>query len=116
MYDVALAPHSPLGPIALAACVQVAISAPNFIIQEMSVNIHYNTSPDPNFVSDLDTYLLNPQVFKVTKGHIPILEGPGLGIQIDEELVRRISANYVEKYPAWRNPIWRGEDGSLREW
>lgn len=29
MYDVALAPHSPMGPIALAACMQVDITAPN---------------------------------------------------------------------------------------
>ena len=28
-YDVAFAPHCPLGPIALAACMQVGISSPN---------------------------------------------------------------------------------------
>lgn len=28
-YDVALAPHCPLGPIALAACMQIATCAPN---------------------------------------------------------------------------------------
>jgi galactonate dehydratase len=40
-YDVAVAPHCPLGPIALAACMQVALLAPNFAIQEMSLRIHY---------------------------------------------------------------------------
>lgn len=115
-YDVALAPHSPIGPIALAACMQVAISAPNFVIQEMSLNIHYNKSPDPARDADLYTYLTNPEAFEIKDGHIAILQEPGIGIQINEHMVRETSANYVEKYPAWRNPIWRGEDGSLREW
>ncbi|KDB22558.1 hypothetical protein H109_05526 [Trichophyton interdigitale MR816] len=39
-YDVAIAPHCPLGPIALAACMQVDLSIPNFVIQEMSLGIH----------------------------------------------------------------------------
>ena len=34
-YDVAIAPHCPLGPIALAACMQVDLTTPNFVIQEM---------------------------------------------------------------------------------
>ncbi|KAG6887934.1 hypothetical protein C0992_010181 [Termitomyces sp. T32_za158] len=115
-YDVALAPHCPLGPIALAACMQIAISAPNFVIQEMSLNIHYNVSPDPTYSSDLDTYLVNPDVFKVVDGHVAALDGPGIGIEIQEALVREMSAKYVQNHPAWRNPVWRGEDGSLREW
>ncbi|KAF8069119.1 enolase C-terminal domain-like protein [Lyophyllum atratum] len=117
-YDVALAPHSPLGPIALAACMQVAINAPNFVIQEMSWNIHYNTAAcaDPAMRADLHTYMLNPDVFTVSEGHIPALEGPGIGIEINEAMVREVSAKYVATYPAWKNPVWRGEDGSLREW
>jgi len=116
MYDVALAPHSPLGPIALAACVQVAVSAPNFVIQEMSLQIHYNIGPDTNMNSDLDTFLLNPDVILVQDGYIISPQGPGLGIEINEPLVRQMSAKYIETYPAWRNPVWRGEDGGLREW
>lgn len=42
-YDVAVAPHCPLGPIALAACMQIAMCTPNFVIQEMGLTIHYNT-------------------------------------------------------------------------
>ncbi|KAK1090121.1 hypothetical protein LTR48_008924, partial [Friedmanniomyces endolithicus] len=41
-YDVALAPHCPLGPIALAACMQIGICTPNHQIQEMSLGMHYN--------------------------------------------------------------------------
>ena len=42
MYDVQLAPHCPLGPLALAACLQVGFATPNFLIQEQSIGIHYN--------------------------------------------------------------------------
>lgn len=106
-YDVALAPHCPLGPLALAACLQVAATAPNFVIQEMSLGIHYNQAD-----ADLLTYLRNPEVLAVTDGMVPVLEGPGLGVEINEEAVR--GAALIGH--RWRNPVWRGRDGSLREW
>ncbi|KAF5310736.1 hypothetical protein D9619_007890 [Psilocybe cf. subviscida] len=111
-YDVGLAPHCPLGPIALAACMQVAATVPNFFIQEMSWEIHYN---QPG-TADLHTYLVDPAVFAVKEGFVDILKLPGLGIEINEALVRERSAAYVANESAWRNPVWRGEDGSLREW
>ena len=40
-YDVALAPHCPLGPIALAACIQLDATCANAVIQEQSIGIHY---------------------------------------------------------------------------
>jgi galactonate dehydratase len=106
-YDVAIAPHCPLGPIALAACMQVALSTPNFVIQEMSLGIHYNTGGH-----DLLTYMQNPEVFDVTGGMVNMLTGPGLGVEMDEDKVRRLSGDC----PPWRNPVWRGPDGFLREW
>jgi len=111
-YDVGVAPHCPLGPIALAACIQVGTAVPNFFIQEMSWEIHYNQEG----VADLHTYLANPKVFEVSNGHVNILKEPGLGIEINEQLVRDKSKIYVKNESAWRNPVWRGEDGSLREW
>jgi len=45
-YDVALAPHCPLGPVALASCLQVDACSPNALIQEQSLNIHYNDTGD----------------------------------------------------------------------
>jgi galactonate dehydratase len=106
-YDVAIAPHCPLGPIALAACVQLALATPNFVIQEMSLGIHYNTREH-----DLLTYLQDPAPFDLEEGMIKTLEAPGLGIAIDEARVRHAAANPHR----WRNPAWRGKDGSLREW
>ncbi|TFY69569.1 hypothetical protein EVG20_g3109 [Dentipellis fragilis] len=109
MYDVALAPHCPLGPVALAACMQVAIHAPNFVIQEMSWQMHYNQG------ADLFTYLSDASIFAVKEGHVEALQGPGLGIEINEPLVREAAAKYAEE-KAWRNTVWRGPDGTLREW
>ncbi|KAL0959878.1 hypothetical protein HGRIS_011547 [Hohenbuehelia grisea] len=118
MYDVALAPHCPLGPIAFAACLQVAVTSPNFAIQEMSWKIHYNKHPDEaaGLEADLHTYMSNPSVFDIVDGHVAVLQGPGLGIEINEGLVRETSAKYIAEQKPWRNPVWRGEDGSVREW
>jgi len=106
-YDVAVAPHCPLGPIALAANVQVDAATPNFAIQEMSLGIHYNDTGH-----DLATYLRNPEVWAVRDGYINILTGPGLGVEVDEELVRRLSRDAVP----WVSPGFVGPGGEVREW
>lgn len=106
-YDVALAPHCPLGPLALAACLQVSAASPNFVIQELSLGIHYNQAD-----ADLLTYVRNPEVLAITQGSVAVLEGPGLGIEIDEEHVREAARTPHR----WRSPAWRGRDGGLREW
>lgn len=106
-YDVVIAPHCPLGPLALASCFQIALATPNFAIQEMSLGIHYNSAE-----ADLLTYMQDPELFAVADGAVAALEGPGLGIELNEDLVRETA-----KRPfTWRNPAWRGPDGDLREW
>jgi galactonate dehydratase len=105
-YDVAIAPHCPLGPIALAANVQVVTATPNFAIQEMGIGMHYNGT------QDITSYISNPEIWKVTDGHIDILHGPGLGIQVDEQQIRQLS----EGAKAWPCPEFRGPCGELREW
>ncbi|KAH8667013.1 mandelate racemase/muconate lactonizing enzyme domain-containing protein [Xylariales sp. PMI_506] len=105
-YDVALAPHCPLGPIALAANVQVDIATPNFVIQEMSLGIHYNAG------QDLTSYTKNPEVWKVNDGYINIPTGPGLGIEVDEEQVRALSKDAKP----WVSPGFIGPGGEIREW
>jgi galactonate dehydratase len=107
-YDVAVAPHCPLGPIALAACMQTGLTSINVVIQEMSLGIHYNTGGH-----DLLTYMRNPEVFAVSDGMVAALEGPGLGVELDEDRVREVAA---DMRGGWRNPVWRGPDGGLREW
>ncbi|WP_158059070.1 galactonate dehydratase [Halorussus halophilus] len=104
-YDVALAPHCPLGPIALASCVQVDACTPNALIQEQSLDIHYNET------SDVLDYLSDPSVFEYEEGYVALPEEPGLGIEIDETVVRE-RAGDVD----WHNPVWRHDDGSVAEW
>lgn len=106
-YDVALAPHCPLGPIALAANVQVAAATPNFVIQEMSLGIHYNVGGQ-----DLTSYTHNPEVWDVENGYIKLMTGPGLGIEVDEAEVRKFSADAK----AWLCPGFIGPGGEVREW
>ncbi|KAI4744330.1 mandelate racemase/muconate lactonizing enzyme family protein [Aureobasidium sp. EXF-12298] len=88
-YDVAIAPHCPLGPIAFAASLHVGLSTPNFVILEMSLGMHYNTEAGD---IDLNTYLKDQSVFAIDGGHVAAPTGPGLGIEVDEEMIRRISA------------------------
>jgi len=105
-FDVAVAPHCPLGPIALAACLQLDTCSPNAFIQEQSLGIHYNQG------SDLLDYLKDPSVFAYKDGFVGNLTGPGLGIEVNEEKVREMAAIGHR----WRNPVWRQEDGTVAEW
>ncbi|QTH44583.1 galactonate dehydratase [Cohnella sp. LGH] len=105
-YDVALAPHCPLGPIALAACLQVDATCHNAFIQEQSLGIHYNQG------NDLLDYVTDSSVFAYTDGYVAIPNGPGLGIEIDEAHVRKMA----EVGHDWKNPLWRHADGSVAEW
>ncbi len=108
-YDVAIAPHCPLGPIALAASIQVALNTPNFVIQEMSLGMHYNVEAGD---IDLNTYIKDQTVFDIEDGFVKAPIGAGLGIEIDEALVRKIAAD-TEPWPCKE---FYGPDGSIREW
>ena len=104
--DLALALHCPLGPIALAACLQLDAVCYNAFIQEQSLGIHYNES------NDLLDYVRDPGVFDYDQGFVKIPNGPGLGIEINEEyVIERAAIGH-----RWRNPIWRHADGSFAEW
>lgn len=105
-FDVAAAPHCPLGPIALASCLQVDATCHNAFIQEQSLGIHYNQG------SDLLDYLEDASVFKYKDGYVDIPDKPGLGIEINEAHVRKMA----EVGHDWKNPIWRHKDQSIAEW
>ena len=94
-YYAAIAPHNPLGPISLAAGLQLAASIPNFLCQEQ-VNLG-------------EGYLKTP--FVVTDGHVDLPTGPGLGIEIDEDaLADKIGHN-------WENrQTYDPRDGSVVDW
>ncbi len=105
-YDVALALHCPLGPIALAANLQLDAICYNAFIQEQSLGIHYNQR------NDLLDYVSHPAVFDYDAGMVRIPNGPGLGIEVNEAyVIERATEGH-----RWRNPVWRHADGSFAEW
>ena len=94
-YDVAIAPHCPLGPISLAACLQLDACTPNFLCQE--------------HVCLGEGYLKRP--FALLDGHVAVPTGPGLGIEVDEEALKdRLCDGHDENPRLWH------EDGSLADW
>jgi galactonate dehydratase len=105
-YDIALAPHCPLGPVALAACLQVDFVSYNAVLQEQSMGIHYNKG------GELLDYVVNKEDFRIENGYIKPLPKPGLGVVVDEQRVVEASRNA----PDWSNPLWRHPDGSVAEW
>lgn len=94
-YYAAIAPHNPLGPISLAAGLQIAGSIPNFLCQEQ---VHLG-----------EGYITQP--FEVRDGYIDLPDGPGLGIELDDDAV-------AEKIGHdWRNPMpYDADDGSVVDW
>lgn len=105
-YDVALAPHCPLGPIALAACLHIDFVSRNAVFQEQSMGIHYNKG------AELLDFVINKQDFEMHGGFFRPLTRPGLGVEIDEEQVIARS----RQVPDWHNPVWRLADGTVAEW
>lgn len=94
-YYAGVAPHNPLGPISLAACIQLDASIPNFIAQE-----HTTLG---------EGYLKKPFTFK--DGYVELPAEPGLGIELDEDALEdKIDHD-------WRNPeSYLEEDGSVVDW
>ena len=105
-HDVALAPHCPLGPVALAACLQVDWVSHNAVLQEQSAGIHYNQG------AELLDYVKNRADFRIDGGYVTPSKLPGLGVDVDEERVVEASRNAQD----WHNPLWRHADGSVAEW
>ncbi|MBE6904898.1 MAG: galactonate dehydratase [Ruminococcaceae bacterium] len=105
-YDIALAPHCPLGPIALSACLAVDFTTYNAVIQEQSAGIHYNVG------RGLMDYVVNKDDFAITQGKICPPVRSGLGVVLNEEIILKEAVHNHN----WKNPIWRHEDGSIAEW
>ena len=105
VYGAALAPHCPLGPIALAASLQVGFTTPNLLIQEQSLDL-----ADPG--SEHLDYLTDRTVFGFQGGYVGRPDRPGLGIDIDEDAVTRAAQDGHR----WRSPVWRHPDGGHAEW
>ncbi|WP_135301872.1 galactonate dehydratase [Haloarcula amylovorans] len=105
-FDVAVVPHCPLGPVAFAASLQVCFCSQNVLVQEQDLELH-----DPESSQRL-ALLEDPAVFGFDDGYVERPTGPGLGIEIDEESLRKQAQTQVN----WNNPVWHHEDGSIAEW
>jgi galactonate dehydratase len=94
-FYASIAPHNPLGPISLAAGVQIAASIPNFLCQEQ--------------VSLGDGYVKTP--FTVREGYLDLPTGPGLGVELDDEKM----ADKLDHQ--WKNrEEFDVDDGSVMDW
>lgn len=98
---VAVAPHNPLGPVSLAACLQVDSCTPNFLIQEF---------PSLDDGADLGFGILTTP-FLIEDGSIRVPQQPGLGIEVDEEGVRDRAYS-----GDWTTPRFTHPDGSHGDW
>ncbi len=78
VYYAGLAPHNPYGPVSTAACVQVDLAAPNFVIQEMV---------DPDQAPEAMSFVREP--LPVVDGYIYPPDKPGIGVEVDEEACAR---------------------------
>lgn len=95
-YYIPIAPHNPQGPCSLAASCQIAAAIPNFLIQERGTSTHENLLKVP---------------FQVENGYLPLPQGPGLGIEIDEDKLRA-QVGEPQEYPQ----TYDKDDGSVVDW
>ena len=58
------------------------------------------------------TICSNPEVLHFTDGYVDIPQGPGLGVEINEDYVIERS----KEGHRWHNPLWQHPDGSIAEW
>ena len=99
---VDLMPHNPLGPICTAASIHFGAVVPNFSWLE------YNRSryrPQPALERDL--FPVQPAL---SGNAFPIPALPGIGIEVDESLLRS------ERFRHWNPPPLRRLDGSVTNW
>jgi galactonate dehydratase len=97
MYNIAVAPHNPNGPVGTAASVHAAACMPAFVILE------YALSPTRD-----DCQAGEP--LRATQGRISLPTAPGLGIDLDE--------SYLARHPWHGVRLWPGlhyADGSLAD-
>lgn len=105
-FDASVAPHCPLGPVALAACLQLDFAIPNFLVQEQGLGLHLGQAQDLDLLHD-------PAVLTPQGGHFQRPLGAGLGICVDEDAVRRrVAAGPLDP----GSPTWSLDDGGYAEW
>ena len=102
VYYGSIAPHNPLGPVSLAACLQLDACTPNFLIQE-----HFGMTEGWDRG---EGYLKTPFVIK--NGYIDLPTGAGLGIELNEDVIKE------RQYAGdWDTPLFfHPDDGAVADW
>jgi galactonate dehydratase len=95
-----LMPHNPLGPVSTAACIHLGAASPNFAWLE-------ERSPEPGFRFSPELFPQQPQL-EGTWHRVP--DGPGLGVEFNEELARE------QTFKFWESPHLHRRDGSHTNW
>jgi galactonate dehydratase len=93
-YGVGVGPHNPYGPVLTAASLQLDACTPNFVIQE-HVSMGEGVFKQP---------------FKMVDGFVVPPDGPGLGIEVDEDAVRE------REYVPHDIPLLIHDDGAIADW
>jgi galactonate dehydratase len=102
-WDITIVPHCAVGPIAIAASLQVCLSTSNAPLQERDLTA---------WEEHVNRYITNPAALVVNDGYVSALRGPGIGIEVDEGAVRDAADAFVFQI---RDTL-RHSDGSFAEW
>ncbi len=97
-----LMPHNPLGPICTAASVHLGAAVPNFSWLEARVSPRENLG-----FGDSDLF---PVQLELEGDRVRVPEGPGLGVELNEE------AAAAQRFEFWEAPHLRRRDGSYTNW
>jgi galactonate dehydratase len=100
---VDLMPHNPLGPICTAATVHFAAAVPNFAWLET------RAAPTETHLG-FDGREFFPVQVKLDGADYSVPDAPGLGVEVDEERVKR------EAFRFWEAPHLHRRDGSYTNW
>jgi galactonate dehydratase len=95
-----LMPHNPLGPVSTAANIQFGAAVPNYAWLE-------ERSPEPGFTFSDEIF---PQQPRLEGAWHPVPDGPGLGVELNEEALADQTFRFSEA------PHWRRRDGSYTNW
>jgi galactonate dehydratase len=98
---VDLMPHNPLGPICTAATVHLGAAVPNFAWLETRA---------PERALGFDNSEFFPVQPRLEGAYYPVSDAPGLGIEVNEELVKKQSFKF------WEAPHLKRRDGSVTNW
>lgn len=99
-YEMGVAPHNPLGPVANAAALHFALATPNFLIQE-------------DMLSDVPwRWDVVQSQLKTSDGYWQVCDAPGLGIEVNETA----AARHPFKPEVMHSLTIRAKDGAVLDW